>query len=77
MCGQFKMVTKEEIRKRVEKIRIQTPKGYGLIALSTPKSQATQIAKMYKHPLKVLKAPYGKGYNVYLKDGYKGIKRTK
>ena len=62
------MVTAEEIKRRVEKIRIQTPKGYSLIALSTSKSHAIQIAKMYKKPLKVLKSPYGKGYNVYLKN---------
>ena len=69
------MVTKEQIIERVEKIRKQTPKGYNLIALSTTKIRANDIAKMYKHPLKVLKSLYGKGVNVYLKDGYKGVKK--
>lgn len=62
------MVTKEEVIRRVEQIRIQTPKGYSLIALNTSKAQAMELAKIYKKPLKVLKCPYAKGFNVYLKN---------
>ena len=70
------MVTRKEIDRRAKLLKNQQPKGYGLIAMQSPKTQVKQLRKIYKKPtekgkknkLKVLKSPYGEGYSVFLKN---------